>query len=126
MRQKYIISINQTSGDLYLKELAEVDKDMFSLLCEETYRAEVVNEAIAAGRNALVEMLRTQNLYPPAPYAEKIAAAVVELYSTANDESIEMIFDDRVDMEPDEFPYGEPEDLDDDTVDIDELLDDDF
>ena len=37
MRQKYMILKDDENGKLIIRELAELDKEMFSMLCEETY-----------------------------------------------------------------------------------------
>ena len=37
MKQKYVILRSENNTELTIKEYAELDKDVMSLLCEETY-----------------------------------------------------------------------------------------
>lgn len=106
MRQKFIISQNSDKNELRIREYAIIDKipknaitsvlqkENYSLLGEETYRTEIVLRSISKGRGALVETLRTHNLYPIKPYAQKIAESVISLYKLSNDNSVELFFDD--------------------------------
>jgi hypothetical protein len=96
MKQKYTILKNKTTGNLMIQEYAELDKDLFSLVCEETYDIKEVEFAVSAGKVKLIANLRTPNLYPIAEYADKIADAVMALFEskTASDEPVELVFDD--------------------------------
>ena len=80
MRQKYEIVRDDDNKRLIIREFAELDKDVMSLLCEETYDKKAIKSAMALGRDTLIAALRTKNLYPPGMYAGKIAETVVELY----------------------------------------------
>ena len=79
-----------------IQEYAELDKDLFSLVCEETYDSKEVEFAASAGKLKLIAKLRTPNLYPIAEYADKIAEAVMALFETkaAADAPVELVFDD--------------------------------
>ena len=106
MRQKFIISQNDVKNELKIEEYAVIDKipkntntfslqkENYSLLGEETYRSEIVVSSISKGRDALVATLRTRNLFPIEPYAQKIAESVMALYKLSNDNSVELFFDD--------------------------------
>jgi hypothetical protein len=94
MKQKYEIQKDDDNKRLIIREFAELDKDIMSLLCEESYDKKAVKSAISAGREALVAALRTKNLYPPGLYAGKIADKVVELYGAKGKVSEEIVFDD--------------------------------
>jgi hypothetical protein len=106
MRQKYLISRNYQGKELKIVEYAVLDKDLkkvaseqlrndnFSLLCKETYKSENIVNSISRGKEALVETLRTHNIFPISPYAIKIAEAVKELYSLSEDGTAELFFDD--------------------------------
>lgn len=95
MKQKYLISRNDEKNKLTIKEFAEIEKqDKYSLLYKETYSSEAIELAITNGSKSLISTLRTTGLYPPALYAEKIAEAVINLYSAENDQSVELFFDD--------------------------------
>jgi hypothetical protein len=125
MKQKYTIAKDRKTGGLTIQEHAELSKDMFSLVCEESYDKQKIEKALTEGRTALIATLRTPNLYPIADYIEQIADAVSRLYNEkeAQEDQVELVFDDvelfqqeEEDIEPDE---------DEDSVEIDDLLDDD-
>ena len=114
MRQKYVISRNDTKRILKIKEYAVIDKSLknvasgilkkesFSFLSEETYESEIVINSISIGFDALVGVLRTHNIFPIKPYITKIAESVVTLYDSSGDGSVELFFDD-LDLLPDEI-----------------------
>ena len=108
MRQKYRICQSSKRKTLNIKEYAVVEKDTknvdssmlrddhFDLICEQDYDGEAIAQSAAAGNDELVETLRTPNLFPIAPYAEKIAESVVALLADDDeDRCIELFFDDR-------------------------------
>jgi hypothetical protein len=94
MKQKYEILRDEDNKRLIIREYAELDKDVMSLLCEESYDKKAVKSAMGAGRESLITALRTKNLYPPGMYAGKIADKVMELYGSKGKTSEEIVFDD--------------------------------
>ena len=98
---------------------------MFSFLCEETYDDESVVSAIAKGEDALIETLRTKNLFPISIYAKEIAAAVTNMYESGNDPSVELVFDDHDLMKIESKEPSAEDNIEDEVVEIDDLLDDD-
>ena len=125
MKQKYLIVKNDEKDELIIKEFGELDKDMYSLLCEEVYDNENIKTAIAKGKTALISAIRTENLFPIGTYAEKIADTVIRMYDSKNDESVELFFND-IDLVARE--QEEPlvvDDVEDKQDDLDDLLDDD-
>jgi hypothetical protein len=96
MKQKYTILKDKASGNLMIQEYAELDKDLFSLVCEETYDSKEVASAASEGKLKLIARLRTPNLYPIAEYADKIADAVMGVFKDKTDmnEPVELVFDD--------------------------------
>ena len=127
MKQKYTIIKDVKNKQLIVREFAELDKEILSLLCEETYEQKAIMAAIKKGKENLISALRTNNLYPPGIYAEKIAVAVKELYATKGKESEELFFDDLELLaranEPEPEAAEEPAEKQD--GDMDELLEDD-
>ena len=111
MRQKYIISRDDSQEKLKISEYAVVEKDLkkvaseqlrqdnFSFLCQETYESKLIRGAISKGNAALVATLRTNNIFPISPYASKIAETVRDLYDLSEDGSVELFFDD-IDLVP--------------------------
>jgi hypothetical protein len=128
MKQKYTIIKDSKNKQLIIREFAELDKEILSLLCEETYEQKDIIAAIKKGQQNLISALRTNNLYPPGIYAKKIADAIKELYATKDKESEELFFDDlELLAEPDEPKAQEIEDPDEkQDEEMDELLEDDF
>jgi hypothetical protein len=94
MKQKYEILKDDENKRLIIREFAELDKDVMSLLCEESYDKKVVKSGLAAGRESLIATLRTKNLYPPGVYAGKIADIVMAMFSSKGKVSEEIVFDD--------------------------------
>jgi hypothetical protein len=124
MKQKYLILKTEEKTGLVIREYAELDKEIFSLLCEETFDDEVVNSAIEKGNNALIATLRTQNLFPIGIYAKEIAAAVTKMYESGDDQPVELFFDDTDLLIKDKRRSPVLDDLEDDDAEIDGLLDD--
>ena len=125
MQQKYIITRNDEKNELLIQEYGELDKDIYSLLCEEIYDSKYIQSAIAGGKTTIVSAIRTENLFPIGIYAERIAETVIEMYASKNDQSLELLFND-VDLvtRGQEVPLVIDED-DSEPDDIDDLLDDD-
>ncbi len=126
MKQKYTIVKDDKNKQLIIREFAELDKEILSLLCEETYDEKQIRAAIRKGREALIAALRTNNLYPPGMYADKIADAVKNLYAAKTKASEDLFFDDlellakEVKVETDEAQVEK------DSGDLDEVLEEDF
>ncbi len=100
MKQKYVVLLDNETGKLAIQEYAELDKEMLSLLCEETYDAEAIKAAMEKDRNALIQALRTHNMYPPGTYTERIADAIVEMFQPGANSSAELFFEERDLFEP--------------------------
>jgi len=94
MKQKYSILKDDEKNKLIIREYAELDKEIFSLLCEEKYDNESIESAMAKGKETLISTLRTKALFPINIYAEKIAEAVINMYEHDNDQSVELFFND--------------------------------
>jgi len=126
MRQKYLILKDPENGRLILREFAEVDKEMLSLLCEETYASDALQAAIAEGPDALARMIRTHNMYPPGYYTQQICEAIITLLQSDDQPSAELQFDDKAILRKaaEEEALLEEEE-EDEGVEIDNLLDED-
>jgi hypothetical protein len=124
MKQKYLISKTEEKTGLLIREYAELDKEIFSLLCEETFNDEVVKSAVEKGKKELISTLRTQNLFPIGIYAEEIATAVKNMYESGDDQPVELFFDDTDLLVKDKGKSPIIDDLENDDAEIDGLLDD--
>jgi len=126
MKQKYIISKDSDQKKLVIKEFAELDKEMLSLLCEEEYDNKIIKSAISEGKKALISVLRTNNMYPPSVYAEKIAQAVIDIFASKDSQSVEVSFNDVDLLIKEQAPSEDTDELEDAADDIDELIGDDL
>jgi len=128
MKQKYAIIRDDDQKALVVREYAELDKEMMSLLCEETYPQDHIDAALKEGHQAVINAIRTNNMYPPTAFAHAIAEAIAGLLAEGGNQSAELFFDDK-DLFSKEMPEDEEdEDMDDvdEDVDVDDLLDDDI
>ena len=110
MHQKYVISRDVSKSILKIREYAVIDtrfkkaafaprkKGSFTFLCEETYESDMITSSISKGLNALVSILRTDNMFPIEPNATRIAESVVALYDSPQDNPVELVFDDTDSM----------------------------
>lgn len=129
MKQKYLISKSDNKKNLIIKELAELDRGIFSVIYEETYDAEAISSAIEKGTEVLFSALRNQALYPVRFAMEKIAQAVADLYASGTQESIEILLDDmdflgKEEIEEEEETLESIDEVESKSVKIDQLLDD--
>ena len=131
MKMKYLLEKGD-NNELTVTEFSALDKknhDVYSLLCEQKYGGEVIEEAILKGNRALISALRTPMLYPLSAYMGKIAESITAMYGPEKQESAEIYFDDNeilsmLSKEEEELEDVE-DDIADDQVEIDELLKDD-
>ena len=126
MKQKYLIINDKENKQFKIQEFAELNKQKLSLLCEEAYDYKTIKSAVATGKDALISTLRTNNLYPPGIYAEKIAYAIVQLHKSKDEESVELFFDDINLLNKKRQSSGTTVQFEDDSADLDEMLEDDF
>jgi hypothetical protein len=126
MKQKYTIVRDDKNKQLIIREFAELDKEVLSLLCEETYEQKAIRAAIKSGKEDLISALRTNNLYPPGIYAEKIANAVKELFATKGKESEDLFFDDLELLTKEAAAEAVKEQKENDSEKLDEVLEEDF
>ncbi len=124
MKQKYLISRNNDTGYLTIQEFAELDRELFSLICEEAYDGKTIERAVKEGKKALISAIRTPNMYPIAEYIDRIADAVIEIGQKNSEpgQTRELEFDDSAFMKKREDKPAESEE---DSVEIDDLLEED-
>ncbi len=127
MKQKYAIIRDDDQMKLVVREYAELDKEMMSLLCEETYDQEIIASAVQNGRQAVIDAIRTNNMYPPTIFAEPIAKAIEGLFGEGGNSSAELFFDDKeFFIKEAEVAAAEPVEDVDEEVAVDDLLEDDI
>lgn len=125
MKQKFLIKKDDEKQVLTISEFAELDKEAFSLLGEETYPSQDIQSAHKKGLEALIKQLRTANMFPIGRYAAQIAEEVMSLYDSDDIDSKEIYFDD---MDYLAGTRGAPQRMEEDdsqSVELDDLLDED-
>jgi len=125
MKHKYSIIVNEDKNELVIKEYGELDKEILSLLCEETYAWDALTAAAAAGKDALINNLRTNNLYPPHSYIIRLADTVLAVTTgeLSKKEPQELHFDDLEQLSRDEAAMLVG-DIEEESEDLDGLLED--
>ncbi|MDL2268926.1 hypothetical protein LJC71_03725 [Desulfosarcina sp. OttesenSCG-928-A07] len=129
MKQKYVVLLDDASNQLRIQEYAELDKEMLSLLCEETYDADALRKVMEKDRSALTQALRTNNMYPPGIYIERIADAVMDMFQPGANPSAELFFEEREMFErldEDLLVDADPDTDEDEAMDVDDLLESDM
>jgi hypothetical protein len=127
MKQKYSIHKDTQKQRLVIKEYGELNKEILSLLCEEAYPQDVIQSAIEKGKDALISILRTRNMYPPSVFANSIADLVIALYGSEGEQSTEIMLDDKEFFESDDIDVAQEEEaVESDDEDIDSVLEDDI
>ena len=129
MKQKYFIHKNDEKNELIIREFLEINKEMFSLVCEETYDNNDIESAIAKGEKHLVSALRTDNMYPIGLYANQLAESIITMYGTEHKEPIKLLFDDALafsEIQEDLVASEHVEDVEDKVPEDNELFEDDF
>ena len=126
MKQRYLILKNDEKNELIIREFLEINKGMFSLVCEETYDNNDIESAIAKGRKDLVSALRTNNMYPIWLYTNKLAESIITMYGTEHKEPIKLLFDDAEWFSKTQEEVVALEVVEDKVPEDDELLEDDL
>ena len=127
MKQKYSIHKDTEKQRLVIKEYGELNKEILSLLCEESYAEDVIQGAIKEGKEALIKVLRTRNMYPPGVFANSIADLVIAFYGSEGEQSTEIMLDDKEFFEGNDVSAPqEEEEVKSDEEDIDSVLEDDI
>jgi hypothetical protein len=127
MKQKYAIIRDDEQKAIIIREYAELDKEMMSLLCEESYPSDAMEAAVKDGHQAVVDAIRTNNMYPPTVFAGPIASAIEGLFQEGGNRSAELFFDDKeLFAKEAEAPDEEADEEVDKEVGVDELLEDDI
>jgi hypothetical protein len=126
MKNKFTISLAEDGQQLLISEHAEVDKDIYSLLCEERFDRSEIETVAADDDEALVAALRTINLFPPLEYANQISGGVKNLLEDSAQVRVEVLVDDRVVMKEAEEALAAAaaagDDADEDAEGLDHLL----
>ena len=94
MKQKFSISRNTGGEKIVIKEYAELDKGMYSLLCEESYAVVAVEAALAKGPGHVITLLRTEGFFPTSFFVEKLIASLDDYLKQGSPEAVKIEADD--------------------------------
>ena len=111
MEQKYVVELDKEQNRLIIREFAALEKEIFSLLYEETYDTETIKAAIEDGENAVLDVLRTPTLYPVRSNARQLARCVMDLFQTGSPQAMEIFIDEK------DLLRQKEEDMEDDSAD---------
>ncbi len=131
MKQKYTIFRDDNNDILKISESAELHKDMFSFMIENTFPRNVMEVAVVQGEYAVMSAFRSANFFPSEEVAEKIAHAILSVYETDGTDSMDVYVSDLDSIDDnEEEEINLIEDLEDDDTDsesdeLDGLLEDD-
>lgn len=92
MDQKFILAKKETT--LMIREVAETEPGIFSVLFEESLDIEKVEAAIAGGKNVLIDLFRSHNLYPPAVFSDMLARGITSMFGDDPKDSLRIEFND--------------------------------
>ena len=126
MKQKYVILKDDENNKLIIREYAELDKEIYSMLCEETYGDSNVKQAISGGKEDLISALRTNNFYPPILQADKISDAVMAVYASRTTQPVEIYIDDIEHLAKEPIELVVDENIESESEEIDEIFEESF
>lgn len=107
MLQKYKMEIDAEKKLLTIREFAFIGKqkhtsdnlrpraDDFLMAHKVTYDLDAVSKAVAHGKVALIDEIRTDEFFPAEFCAALIADQVIDLLGDGKDQPVEIFFDDR-------------------------------
>ncbi|MGD8470125.1 MAG: hypothetical protein PVF78_06370 [Desulfobacterales bacterium] len=107
MLHRYDISLDEDANCLSIKEFAVIGpklrkseyydhaNEIYSLIHEESYDADLIRSAIKKGQNALISELRSDYFFPIHPWAKIMAKEVTNLFNGNLDQFSELFLDDR-------------------------------
>jgi len=124
VKHKYLISDKDGGKSLVITETAEIDKDLYSILCEQKYDVEELKEAAKEGSNNLVAAFRNRNLFPPISASMKIAEGVLVFLESSGKDPVEVLVDETEALEHYEEPIDIITDIEPEEEQLDDLLDD--
>lgn len=118
MKQRFVISRNTGGEKIVIKEYAELDKGVYSLLCEESYAVEALEVALAEGPDHVVALLRTESFFPTSYFAEKLIATLADYFQQGSGDTAKIEADDAECIK-----NPAPDTSDEENGGIDDLLD---
>ena len=94
MKQRFSISRDTGGEKIVIREYAELDKGVYSLLCEESYAVATLQAALAKGTDRVVAMLRTESFFPTSYVVKKLVTTLEDYFQQGNGETVKIEADD--------------------------------
>ncbi len=125
MKQKCILS--KKKNTLVVKEVAQTEPGGFSLIYEMELEITDVEEAIAKGKSAIIDLIRSPHFYPINFFADRLADGVTSMFGSEPVDSLHIEFSDVESLQTTINRKEEPVDSDKEKeiAEIDKLLEDD-
>jgi hypothetical protein len=121
MLQRYDIKVDGDNNRLSINEYAVLGRRYrrygmqepatpatikYNLVYEASYEGDNIRTAIKQGRAALISELRTDGFFPVQACAELLAEKVTDLFDAGADQFVELFYDDRTAILPEETDEG--------------------
>ena len=94
MRLKYTMEKKSKANELILREYTEIDEERYVLLNETIYNSEKIVSAVSKSERELLIALRTENMFPPDMFANRLFEMVTTLLNSKKRQCIEIVVDD--------------------------------
>lgn len=94
MKHKYVFGKDNDTGQLIIREYAELSKEIFTTVCESRCEVKQIEEAVAGGHEAVMAKMRNMNFFPPSSFLDRIAHGVTELITSGEQNAVEVYCDD--------------------------------
>jgi len=127
MEQKYVVELDKEKNRLTIREYAALEKEIFSLLYEETYDTAEIESTIEDGENAVLDALRTPTLYPVRPNAQQLVKCVLNLFQADDPQATEIFIDEKdlLGQQEEEMEDDSEDPVEDKEEELDEVIGDD-
>ena len=132
MEQKYVLE--KKDNVFIIRELAETEPGKFAMLFEEKLDMDRVTAAVGEGKRKLIDLFRSNNMYPPNFFAEKVANGIIDMFGDSPKDKLTIECNDNdallnkgslpVDLVVDEKELAEIDQLLEDEDDISDDFDD--
>jgi hypothetical protein len=93
MEQKYVLE--KKDSILIIRELAETEPGKFAMLFEEKLDIDRVKSAIGEGKRKIIDLFRSNNMYPPAFFAEMVAKGIIDMFGANPKDKLTIEFNDN-------------------------------
>jgi hypothetical protein len=122
MLQRYDIKVDGDTNRLSINEYAVLGRRYrrygmqepatpatikYNLVYEASYEGDNIRTAIKQGRTALISELRTDGFFPVQACAELLAEKVTDLFDAGADQFVELFYDDRTAILPEDTEEGD-------------------